>query len=85
MKAAFNRRDPLFRNLSIIEVRPKNGLFSSPLDPLLFSPEKIGEWMEQGYQDSKRILGDALAVLQGKQQRVAAERQADEVVEWLNG
>jgi len=79
----FNRYDPVFSDVSIIEVRPKNGIFSSPLDPLMFSPEKIFDWMEQGYQDSKRILNDALEALQGKQQRVASERRADDAVERL--
>ena len=59
----FNRHDPLFKDIPIIEIRPKNGIFSSSLDPLQFSVDKIDEWMKQGYEDSKRILTESFDAL----------------------
>ncbi|SFV55706.1 Patatin [hydrothermal vent metagenome] len=79
----FDRHDELFKDISIIEVRPKAGTFNSALDPLQFKIEKIGIWMDQGYKDSKRILGDAFKALEVVENRKVAERSSDNTVDRL--
>lgn len=73
----FNRYDPIFKDTTIIEIRPKNGLFNSSLDPLKFSVERIDEWMEQGYVDAKRILEESFNALKNKYKRILSEQKAD--------
>jgi NTE family protein len=79
----FNRHDPIFKDVAIIEIRPKNGTFSSMLDPLRFSVDKIDIWMSQGYEDSKRILSESFKALDGKYERVKSEIQSDYAIERL--
>ena len=79
----FNRHDPLFKNVPIIEVRPEAGTFSSAFDALQFKPEKITDWIEQGYKDSKRIIGDSLSTLKIIEERKSAEQQASSSIDRL--
>jgi len=79
----FNRHDPIFRDVAIIEIRPKNETFSSMLDPLRFSVDKIDIWMQQGYEDTKRILSESFQALDGKYERVKSEIQSDYAIERL--
>lgn len=79
----FNRHDPIFKDVAIIEIRPKNGTFTSMLDPLRFSIDKIDIWMQQGYEDSKRILSESFQALDGKYERVKNEIQSDYAIERL--
>ena len=79
----FNRHDPIFKDVAIIEIRPKNETFSSMLDPLRFSVDKIDIWMQQGYEDSKRILSESFQALDGKYERVKSEIQSDYAIERL--
>lgn len=79
----FNRHDPIFKDVAIIEIRPKNGTFNSVLDPLRFSVDKIDIWMSQGYEDSKRILSESFKALDGKYERVKSEIQSDYAIERL--
>ena len=79
----FNRHDPIFKDISIIEIRPKNGTFTSLFDPLKFSVDKIDIWMNQGYEDSKRILSESFEALSGKYERVKSEMQSDLAIERL--
>ena len=79
----FNRHDPLFKNVVIIEIRPKSNTFSSALDPLQFKVEKIDEWREQGYNDSKRILGEAFEALLTQKKKIVSEQLADDAVNKL--
>ncbi|MDN5061391.1 patatin-like phospholipase family protein [Aliarcobacter butzleri] len=79
----FNRHDPIFSDVAIIEIRPKNGTFSSMLDPLRFSVDKIDIWMKQGYEDSKRILSESFQALDAKYERVKREIQSDYAIERL--
>lgn len=81
--SSFSRHDELFKDIPIIEVRPEANTFSSALDPLKFNVEKIGIWMEQGYKDSKRILGEAFRALEGVENRKIAERGANDAVDRL--
>lgn len=75
--SSFNRHDPLFNDIPIIEIRPKTNLFNSALDPLIFNDDKIPQWMEQGYKDSKRILKESLMALETAQERKITENKAD--------
>ena len=79
----FNRYDPIFKNTSIIEIRPENGTFLSVMDPLKFNVEKIDIWMKQGYHDSKRILRDSLKAIFENKQREITESFAEEAVDKL--
>ena len=79
----FNRHDPIFNDVAIIEIRPKNRTFNSVLDPLRFSVDKIDLWMEQGYKDSKRILSESFQALNGKCERVKSEIHSDYAIERL--
>ncbi len=80
----FNRHDPLFKDIPIIEIRPKNGTFLSVLDPLMFTVDKIDIWMEQGYKDAKRIIGDSLNAIKGVEERKIAEYEAEASVDRLS-
>ena len=79
----FNRYDPLFKDVGIIEIRPKSNTFSSSLDPLQFKVEKIDEWRQQGYEDTKRILVEALVALSVNRGKQETEYQADKSVDKL--
>ena len=79
----FNRHDPLFKDVAIIEVRPKANTFSSALDPLQFKVEKINEWKQQGYNDSKRILGEVFEALLTQKKRIVSESIADDAINRL--
>lgn len=73
----FDRHDELFSNIPIIEIRPKANTFTSALDPLKFSVDKIDKWIEQGYKDSKRILKESLEALAVVKQREITEIATD--------
>jgi len=78
----FDRHDPLFNNISIIEVRPETEIFST-LDPLMFKADKINQWIEQGYKDSKRIVMDSLNAIKGVEERCVAALEADHAINKL--
>lgn len=61
--SVFNRHHPLYRDVSIIEIRPKHFISQSSIDMLNFKPERIEQWMEQGYEDAKRCIGDVFDTL----------------------
>ncbi|WP_198133104.1 patatin-like phospholipase family protein [Sulfurospirillum arsenophilum] len=79
----FNRHDPLFKDIAIIEIRPQSNTFSSILDPLAFDVSKIDLWIEQGYTDSKKILSESLEALNENYQRITSEIQTDLALEKL--
>ena len=79
----FNRHDPIFKDVAIIEIRPKNGTFTSILDPLRFSVDKIDIWMQQGYEDSKRILSESFQALDGKYERIKSEMKSEYAINKL--
>jgi len=54
-----------YPNTTIIEVRPKNFISESMTDMVAFEPEKIDIWMEQGYQDAKRCIGNVIDAMKG--------------------
>jgi NTE family protein len=53
----FDRHNPIYKDVAIIEVRPKGLISTSKLDMLAFTPEKIKVWMTQGFEDEKDVLG----------------------------
>lgn len=59
----FNRLNPVFKNINIIEIRPNEEIFNSSLDPLMFKIEKIKKWIEAGYNDTKKILENIFQTL----------------------
>ena len=59
----FDRHNPIYKDVAIIEVRPKEFISNSALDMLAFTPEKIHLWMLQGYDDAKRCIGNSLHAL----------------------
>ena len=59
----FDRHDPLYKDVTIIEVRPKDFISKSATDMLAFTPDKINHWMKQGYEDAKRCIGNSRAAL----------------------
>lgn len=59
----FDRHDPLYKDVAIIEVRPKDFISTSMTDMLAFTPDKIRHWMTQGYDDAKRCIGESLKAL----------------------
>lgn len=77
----FNRHE--FKDINIIEIRPKFGTFSSALDPLKFNVDKIDLWMEQGYKDTYRILKDTIEVLIDNNKRIKSENDSVYAVEKL--
>jgi NTE family protein len=79
----FNRHDSLFKDIAIIEVRPKTNTFSSALNPLQFKVDKIEKWKEQGYKDTKRIIGEVFSALSGNYERQSSEYKADIAVDRL--
>ncbi len=79
----FNRHDPIFKNIPIIEIRPTSGTFSNALDPLKFSVDKIDKWIQQGYEDTKRILQESFEVLHAIRERKQSESLSDESVNRL--
>ena len=81
--SSFNRHDELFNNIPIIEVRPEAGTFNSDLDPLRFNVEKISIWIEQGYKDAKRILGESLKAIETVENRKKVEIASSDAVNRL--
>lgn len=59
----FDRNDPLYKNVNIIEVRPKTFISTSATDLLAFTPDKIRHWIDQGYEDAKRCIGRPMEAL----------------------
>ena len=59
----FDRHNPIYKDVAIIEVRPKELISTSKLDVLAFTPEKIKLWMTQGFEDAKRCIGSSLNAL----------------------
>ncbi len=77
----FNRHE--WGDINIIEIRPTFGTFSSDLDPLRFSVDKIDLWIEQGYKDAIKILKDSFAALNGKYKRILSENASDKAIDNL--
>ena len=72
----WNRYD--FPNTTILEVRPKQPITKETMikDLLGFKADKINQWIEQGYEDAQRCIGNIAQVLalQSSQQAVIQKR-----------
>jgi NTE family protein len=71
--SVFNRLNPIFKDIPIIEIRPNEKIFNNLLDPLYFKIDKIKEWMEAGYLDTKKILTDSFETLNLIKERKVTE------------
>lgn len=72
----WNRYD--FPNTTILEVRPKQPIAKESMvkDLLGFKADKINQWIEQGYDDAKRCIGNVQRVLeQQNQSKLAIEKR----------
>ncbi len=81
--SSFNRLNPIFKNIPIIEIRPNENIFNNSLDSLSFKIEKIKEWMDFGYKDSIKILKDSIETIKLIQKRKAMEMLSDYSIEKL--
>ena len=52
----WNRHD--FFDVNFIEVRPRKSISNSITDLMAFKPEAIEKWIDQGYHDAKRCIGN---------------------------
>jgi NTE family protein len=52
----WNRHD--FPGVDFIEVRPRKSISNSITDLMAFKPEAIEKWIDQGYHDAKRCIGN---------------------------
>lgn len=80
----FDRHNSIYKEVSIIEVRPKEFISTSALDMLAFSPEKIQLWMVQGYEDAKRCIGNSLFALSGIKDHESSKLDVANVLQDLN-
>lgn len=68
----WNRYD--FQTTTILEIRPKQSIAKEfmPKDLLGFKADKINQWIEQGYDDAKRCIGNVQRVLEQQNQSKSA-------------
>ncbi len=80
----WNRYD--FPNTTILEVRPKTPIAKESLvkDLLGFKADKINQWIEQGYDDAKRCIGNVQKVLQLQETHQLARQNRDNAIQKLN-
>lgn len=76
-----------YPNTAIIEVRPEQELHPEgrARSLLRFDSERQREWMEQGYVDARRCVGDSLAALGLRRAAVRTARDADAALGQLAG
>ncbi len=79
--SSFNRHN--FPSASIIEVRPKEFISDSALDMIAFNPDKINYWMEQGYLDAKRCIGNVKTAMEGLSFNKETAKERDSVINQL--
>lgn len=80
----WNRYD--FPDTTILEVRPKNPITQEGMlkDVLNFKADKIHYWIEQGYEDASRCIGDVARVLKQQAASSAAITQRNAVLQALD-
>jgi NTE family protein len=80
----WNRYD--FPDTTILEVRPKNPITQEGMlkDLLNFKADKINYWIEQGYEDASRCIGDVARVLKQQAASRAAITQRNAVLQALD-
>ncbi|MDP3837521.1 MAG: patatin-like phospholipase family protein [Methylococcales bacterium] len=80
----WNRYD--FPDTTVLEVRPKNPITQEGMlkDVLNFKADKIHYWIEQGYEDASRCIGDVARVLKQQAASSAAITQRNAVLQALD-
>lgn len=75
---------PADPSVHLIEIRP-SGIAKQGLQDLLsFSQENISAWKEQGYQDAKRILGEAFKLIMINHESHQARAQRNRILTALH-
>jgi len=80
----FDRHNKIYKDVAIIEVRPKEFISTSMLDMLAFTPEKIQLWMLQGYEDAKRCIGNSLYALSIIKEHENTKQKVTDVMQALD-
>ncbi len=80
----WNRYD--FPDTTILEVRPKKMITKESMmkDLLGFKADKINSWIEQGYEDAHRCIGDVSKVLQLQETHINTRLNRDDMINQLN-
>ena len=80
----WNRYD--FPDTTILEVRPKNPITQESMikDLLNFKSDKINYWIDQGYEDASRCMGDVAWVLKQQAASTAAITQRNVTLQALD-
>ena len=80
----WNRYD--FPDTTILEVRPKNPITQEGMikDLLNFKADKINYWIEQGYEDASRCMGDVARVLKQRVESNSAIEKRNIVLQALD-
>lgn len=80
----WNRYD--FPETTILEVRPKNPITQEGMikDLLNFKADKINYWIEQGYEDASRCIGNVARVLKQQAESISAIEKRNAVLQALD-
>ncbi len=76
----WNRYD--FPETTILEVRPKQPIAKETMvkDLLGFKADKINQWIEQGYEDANRCIGNVAKALQLQTEQKIVEVQCNQAL-----
>ena len=80
----WNRYD--FPNTTILEVRPKKPITQESMlkDLLNFKADKINHWIEQGYEDASRCIGNVARVLKQQAESISVIEKRNAVLQALD-
>jgi NTE family protein len=80
----WNRYD--FPDTTILEVRPKKPIAQESMvkDLLNFKADKINYWIEQGYEDAQRCIGDVRRVITQQEQSKSSIEKRNTVLQALD-
>ena len=75
-----------YQNCTIIEVRPEKDIHpEGQIKSLLhFEPDRIGQWIEQGYEDAQRCIGNCITALKTRSLGYQARKERDDSIARLN-
>lgn len=71
-----------WKEMGILEVRPDRAMHAEGrlISALRFEPERIREWIDQGYADAKRCIGDSLAALNSRDRSEQIDRTMHDTI-----
>ena len=70
----WNRHD--FPNTTVVEIRPQKNISRDGIKDLLaFNPDRIDDWIEQGYEDTMACIGTIKSALDNRHQLVTTIQQ----------